>query len=155
MIWCYQKHLRWTIDEPLSSYSSFVIQLFWKVDKDDKIEPPIQTKNFLSGGAIILTALCMAIGTSLLLTISLWSLVSIFVNIVVPPERTMLLKSSLLTSRSHLAMELITIPWKEDIYWPIAPGLKRASGHLKRWLPISITFPSGNSNSLWFDLELS
>ena len=42
------------MEGPDSSYSSLVIHMAWKVDKEAKIEPPIHTEYFLSGGAIIL-----------------------------------------------------------------------------------------------------
>lgn len=42
------------MDGPASSYSDFVIHICWKVDKEDKMDPPIQTEYFLSGGAIVL-----------------------------------------------------------------------------------------------------
>jgi hypothetical protein len=35
--------LRWTMEGPLSSYSCFEIHICWKVDRDAKIDPPIQT----------------------------------------------------------------------------------------------------------------
>eukprot|EP00481_Brizalina_sp_1-RS-2013_P000649 TRINITY_DN165_c0_g1_i5.p1 TRINITY_DN165_c0_g1~~TRINITY_DN165_c0_g1_i5.p1 ORF type:complete len:120 (+),score=6.41 TRINITY_DN165_c0_g1_i5:186-545(+) len=47
-------HFLWTIDGPDSSYSSFLIHISSNVLNDDKIEPPIHTEYFLSGGAIIL-----------------------------------------------------------------------------------------------------
>lgn len=40
---------------PLSSYSCLEIHICWKVDKDAKMEPPIQTEYLRSGGAMILT----------------------------------------------------------------------------------------------------
>ena len=43
------------MDGPDSSYSCFDIHIFWKVDSDARIEPPIQVEYFLSGGAMILT----------------------------------------------------------------------------------------------------
>src|SRR4051794_19677202 len=43
------------MEGPLSSYSCFEIHICWKVDKEAKMEPPIQTEYFRSGGAIILT----------------------------------------------------------------------------------------------------
>lgn len=49
-----QKHFLWTIDGPLSSYSALVTHIAQKVDSDDKIDPPIHTENFLSGGATTL-----------------------------------------------------------------------------------------------------
>lgn len=36
---------------PVSSYSLLVIHMFWNVDSDDRMDPPIHTRNFLSGGA--------------------------------------------------------------------------------------------------------
>jgi hypothetical protein len=47
--------LRWTIPGPDSSYSCFEHHKFWKVLSEAKMEPPIQTEYFLSGGATILT----------------------------------------------------------------------------------------------------
>ena len=49
-----QKHFLWTIDDPVYWYSALVIHMAWKVDRELKIEPPIQTKNFLSAGATTL-----------------------------------------------------------------------------------------------------
>lgn len=43
------------MEGPLSSYSCLEIHICWKVDRDAKIEPPIQTEYFRSGGAMILT----------------------------------------------------------------------------------------------------
>lgn len=54
-------HLRWTIPGPTSWYISWVIHCCWKVDRDPKIEPPIQDKNLRSGGASIFTL--MGLGT--------------------------------------------------------------------------------------------
>merc|ERR1712098_597306 len=49
-----QKHFRWTIVGPLSSYSCFEIHICWKVDSDDRIDPPIHTEYLRSGGAMTL-----------------------------------------------------------------------------------------------------
>lgn len=43
------------MDGPLSSYSCFEIHICWKVERDAKMEPPIQTEYLRSGGAMILT----------------------------------------------------------------------------------------------------
>merc|ERR1712192_123549 len=51
---CASKHLRWTMDGPHSSYSCFEIHICWKVEREARMEPPIQTEYFLSGGAMIL-----------------------------------------------------------------------------------------------------
>ena len=50
-----QKHFRWTICGPTSSYSSLVIHICWKVLRLARMEPPIQTEYFLSGGAMTFT----------------------------------------------------------------------------------------------------
>merc|ERR1711874_954006 len=50
-----QKHLRCTMDGPLSSYSCLEIHICWKVESDERIEPPIHTEYLRSGGAMILT----------------------------------------------------------------------------------------------------
>merc|ERR1711933_2465 len=49
-----QVHFLCTIDGPDSSYSSFLIHISSNVLNEDKMEPPIHTEYFLSGGAIIL-----------------------------------------------------------------------------------------------------
>ena len=46
-----QKHLRWIILGPFSSYSCFVIHMVWKVESEAKMEPPSHTEYLRSGGA--------------------------------------------------------------------------------------------------------
>ena len=72
---------------PVSRYSALVIHIVWKVDKELRIEPPIQTKNFLSAGA---TTLIFIVEGAKAVTYLL-SLSGIPGNIVVPPLITMLL----------------------------------------------------------------
>ena len=43
------------MEGPLSSYSPLVIHICWNVVREARIEPPIHTEYFLSGGAMILT----------------------------------------------------------------------------------------------------
>ena len=43
------------MDGPASSYSCLLIHICWKVDREARMEPPIQTEYFLSGGAMIYT----------------------------------------------------------------------------------------------------
>merc|ERR1719474_20647 len=50
-----QKHFLCTMPGPESSYSSFEIHISWKVESEERMEPPIQTEYFLSGGATIFT----------------------------------------------------------------------------------------------------
>merc|ERR1712203_609417 len=82
----YQKHFLWTIVGPDSSYSPLEIHICWKVLSEERIEPPIHTEYFRSGGA-----------TTLIFIVEGARDVSSFVmrspmpgNIVVPPERTTL-----------------------------------------------------------------
>lgn len=82
-----QKHFLWTIEDPVYWYSAFVIHMAWKVDKELKIDPPIQTKNFLSAGAT--TLIFMVEGASWVTY--LFNLSGIPGYIVVPPLITMLL----------------------------------------------------------------
>jgi hypothetical protein len=44
------------MDGPASSYSCLLIHICWKVDREARMEPPIQTEYFLSGGAMIYTS---------------------------------------------------------------------------------------------------
>merc|ERR1711933_648972 len=80
----HQKHLRCTIVGPDSSYSPFEIHICWKVDKDERIDPPIQTEYFRSGGAT--TLIFMVEGASAVSSLVMRS--PIPVNMVVPPDRT-------------------------------------------------------------------
>ena len=41
------------MEGPASSYSCLEIHICWKVDREARMEPPIHTEYFLSGGAII------------------------------------------------------------------------------------------------------
>merc|ERR1719245_42896 len=43
-----------TMAGPHSSYSCLEIHICWKVEREARMEPPIQTEYFLSGGAMIL-----------------------------------------------------------------------------------------------------
>merc|ERR1712124_130391 len=49
-----QKHFLWTMVGPDSSYSCFEIHICWNVLRDDRMEPPIHTEYFRSGGATTL-----------------------------------------------------------------------------------------------------
>merc|ERR1719460_1277836 len=42
------------MEGPHSSYSCLEIHICWKVEREARMEPPIQTEYFLSGGAMIL-----------------------------------------------------------------------------------------------------
>merc|ERR1719364_571355 len=94
-------HFLWTIVGPDSSYSPFEIHICWKVLNEERMEPPIQTEYFLSGGA-----------TTLIFIVDGARAVSSFVirspmpvNIVVPPDSTTLAYKSLRISTSHFMMD--------------------------------------------------
>jgi len=72
------------MEGPLSSYSDLVIHILWNVDNEDKIDPPIHTEYFLSGGAT--TLIFMVDGANC--PNSLLSLSEILSYIVVPPDKT-------------------------------------------------------------------
>jgi len=42
------------MDGPDSSYSCLLIHICWKVEREARMDPPIHTEYFLSGGAMIL-----------------------------------------------------------------------------------------------------
>merc|ERR1719213_1073520 len=92
----------WTMDGPHSSYSCFVIQICWKVDREERMEPPIQTEYFLSGGAMIL--ILMVEGARAVISFCMRSAIPGY--IVVPPDMTVLAYKSFLMSTSHFMMEL-------------------------------------------------
>ena len=66
-------------------------------------------------------------------------------NIVVPPERTMLLYRSLRMSTSHFMMELYVVSWMPTDSMPMMDGLNSTSGQRKRSSAMAITCPSGSS----------
>merc|ERR1712199_115487 len=137
----HQKHLRCTIVGPDSSYSPFEIHICWKVDREDKIDPPIQTEYLRSGGA-----------TTLIFIVEGARAVSSFVmrspmpvNIVVPPDKTTLAYRSLRMSTSHFMMDWNVVSWMPLASLPMKLGWKSTSGHLKRSPPTVMILPSGSS----------
>merc|ERR1712018_1109474 len=98
----FQKHFRCTMVGPDSSYSCLEIHICWNVDREAKIDPPIQTEYFLSGGAIIL--IFMVGGARAVSSFCILS--SIPGYIVVPPDNTVLAYKSLRMSTSHFMIEL-------------------------------------------------
>merc|ERR1712151_959318 len=134
-------HFLWTIVGPDSSYSPLEIHICWKVLKEDRMEPPIQTEYLRSGGAT--TLIFMVDGASAVISFDIRSLIP--GNIVVPPESTIFAYKSLRISTSHFI-----IVWKVEsaipsISRPVKLGWKRTSGQRKRSLPITMMLPSGSS----------
>lgn len=72
------------MDGPDSSYSCLEIHICWKVDSDARIDPPIHTEYFLSGGAIIL--IFMVEGAKAVISFCILSAIPGYM--VVPPDRT-------------------------------------------------------------------
>merc|ERR1712224_256177 len=136
-----QKHLRCTMVGPLSSYSCFEIHICWKVLKDERMEPPIQTEYFRSGGAT--TLIFMVEGARAVSSLVMRS--PIPVNIVVPPESTTLPYKSFRMSTSHFIMDWKVVSWMPLASLPMKLGWKSTSGQRKRSLPMVMIFPSGSS----------
>merc|ERR1712180_483256 len=128
---CIWKHFLWTMLGPDSSYSCFEIHICWKVEREDKIDPPIHTEYLRSGGAMIL--IFIVGGARAVISFCIRS--AIPGNIVVPPERTVLAYRSLRISTSHFMILLYVVSWIPADSIPRKDGWKRASGHLKRSFP--------------------
>merc|ERR1712099_19597 len=81
-----QKHFRWTMVGPDSSYSVLEIHICWKVLSEDRMDPPIHTEYLRSGGAT--TLIFMVEGASAVSSLVMRSPMPL--NMVVPPDRTTL-----------------------------------------------------------------
>merc|ERR1739844_173976 len=136
-----KKHFLWTMDGPHSSYSCLVIHICWKVEREAKMDPPIHTEYFLSGGAMIF--IFIVDGARAVISFCIRSAIPGY--IVVPPERTVLAYKSLRISTSHFMIELKTVSWVPQDSIPKNEGWNIDSGARKRSLPMVITWPSGSS----------
>jgi len=74
------------MEGPDSSYSCLEIHICWNVEREARIEPPIQTEYLRSGGAMIL--IFMVEGARAVISFCIRSAMPGY--IVVPPERTVL-----------------------------------------------------------------
>merc|ERR1712007_25512 len=93
---CNQKHFLCTMVGPDSSYSPLEIHICWKVLREDRMEPPIQTEYLRSGGAttlIVIVEGAKAVSSLVMRSPMPW-------NIVVPPDSTTLAYRSLRISMS-------------------------------------------------------
>merc|ERR1711933_411423 len=136
-----QKHLRWTMVGPDSSYSPLEIHICWKVLSEERIDPPIHTEYLRSGGA-----------TTLIFIVDGARAVNSFVirspmpgNMVVPPERTTLAYRSLRMSTSHFMIDWKVVSWTPLASLPTKLGWNSTSGQRKRSLPTVMMFPAGSS----------
>merc|ERR1719238_1553886 len=102
-----QKHLRCTIVGPDSSYSAFEIHICWKVLSEERMDPPIHTEYFRSGGAI--TLIFIVDGARAVSSFVMRSPMPVY--IVVPPESTTLAYRSLRMSTSHFMMDWNVVSW--------------------------------------------
>merc|ERR550537_98190 len=136
-----QKHFLWTIVGPLSSYSPFEIHICWKVLKEDKMDPPIQTEYLRSGGAT--TLIFIVDGARAVNSFVIRSPMP--VNMVVPPDRTTFAYRSLRVSTSHFMMDWNVVSWTPLASLPTKLGWKSTSGQRKRSLPTVMMLPSGSS----------
>merc|ERR1712151_952869 len=132
-----QKHLRCTMEGPDSSYSCFEIHICWKVESDERIEPPIHTEYLRSGGAMILTFI--EAGARAVISLDMRSAMPAY--IVVPPDSTTLAYRSLRMSTSHFMIELYVVSCTPAVSIPKKEGWKSASGQRKRSLPMVMTCP--------------
>merc|ERR1712157_19354 len=135
-----QKHFLCTIVGPDSSYSPLEIHICWKVLRDDRMEPPIQTEYLRSGGAT--TLIFMVDGASAVSSLVMRSPMPW--NIVVPPERTTLAYKSLRMSTSHFIIDWKVVSWMPLASLPTMLGWKSTSGQRNRSLPTVMMFPSGS-----------
>merc|ERR1712182_94491 len=136
-----QKHLRCTMVGPDSSYSPLEIHICWKVDREDRMDPPIHTEYLRSGGAT--TLIFMVDGASAVSSLVMRS--PIPANMVVPPDRTTLLYRSLRMSTSHFMMDWKVVSWMPLASLPTKLGWKSTSGQRNRSLPTVMMLPSGSS----------
>src|SRR6218665_916269 len=129
------------MDGPDSSYSCLLIHICWKVDREARMEPPIQTEYFLSGGAMIL--IFIVLGAMLVISFCIRS--AIPGNMVVPPDMTVLAYRSLRISTSHFMMLLKVVSWIPADSIPRKAGWNMDSGQRKRSFPMVVSWPSGSS----------
>ena len=90
------------MEGPASSYSCLEIHICWKVDSEAKIDHPIHTEYFRSGGEMILIFIVGGARA----VISFCILSAIPGNMLEPPDNTILAYKSLRMSTSHFMMEL-------------------------------------------------
>src|SRR6267143_469014 len=100
---------------PDSSYSCLLIHICWKVDSEAKMDPPIQTEYFLSGGAMIL--IFIVEGARAVISFCILSAIPGYM--VVPPDKTVLAYKSLRISMSHFMIELKVVSWTPAASIPI------------------------------------
>merc|ERR1719251_856272 len=109
-----------------------VISFCWKVEREARMDPPIQTEYFLSGGAMIL--ILMVEGARAVISFCIRSAIPGY--IVVPPDITVLAYKSFLMSMSHFMIDWKVFSWIPPISIPKNDGWYKDSGALNLSLPI-------------------
>merc|ERR1712170_333641 len=126
---------------PDSSYSPFEIHICWNVEREDRMDPPIHTEYFLSGGAT--TLIFIVEGANAVSSLVMRSPMP--ANIVVPPDSTTFAYRSLRMSTSHFMMDWKVVSCTPLASLPTKLGWKSTSGQRKRSLPTVMMLPSGSS----------
>ena len=103
------------------------------------MEPPIHTEYFLSGGATIFTLIEAGANA----VISLVRRTSMFGNMVVPPDSTVLVYRSRRISTSHFMIDSYANLWIPSLSLPIKFGLNRTwnMGQMRRTLIYLVNIP--------------
>ena len=96
------------MDGPDSLYSCLLNNICWNMDREARIEPPIQTDYFLSGGAMIL--IFIMLGAKAAISFCIRSAIPEY--IVEPPDNTVLAYKSL--GISHFMILLYVISWIQE-----------------------------------------
>merc|ERR1719482_1040625 len=129
------------MEGPDSSYSALEIHICWKVERDERMEPPIHTLYLRSGGAT--TLIFMVEGARAVSSLVMRSPMP--GNMVVPPERTTLAYRSFRMSTSHFMMDWKVVSWMPLASLPTRLGWKSTSGQRNLSLPTVMMLPSGSS----------
>merc|ERR1719270_1248321 len=108
------------MDRPHSSYSCLEIHICWKVEREARMDPPIQTEYFLSGGAMIL--ILMVEGARAVISFCIRS-----------------------RSRSSLPPRGSTPSGSEDPSWPASPPSSRCGSPSRS--PTSAAPPSSTASA--------
>ena len=124
-----QKHFLWTMEGPDSSYSCFEIHICWKVEREARMEPPIQTEYFLSGGAMIL--IFMVLGARAVISFCILSK-----------------KNILLLNLSHRSNDVGLLT---NLF-----GFEESSGFkgIKTKIYCQISKITNNNEKMWFQIDL-
>lgn len=107
LVFVFTHFLSWMMVGPFSSYSCFVAHIWWKEGDEARIDPPVQTARFCLDSVLlsdlVLLNLIFIVGGARWLSSSRKRSLNP-VNIVLPPDRTILAYKSLTMVELHLEM---------------------------------------------------